>query len=482
MRSGCWAKLCVWIVCFSGWAGAAQGAGFELPGQGTADMGRGGAFVARADDPTAMTHNPGALSKLRGYHILYNHSLVWSPVTFTRAQSGIERTDTYGEPPPAGYGYDPFKPVSNEASLFALGGFLAATADFGLKDWTFALGVFGPNGSGRSKYPVSGGQRYMLTETDLLMLYYSASVAYGHTDSWGVGVTAQYVHMPSVAYSLVVDGQPGGELNPYASGSDVEATLRLSDPFAFSALVGAWWRPQPQVEFAASGRVVPAMLNPSGDFTLRNVPNQTTFTDDQLRVPGSKAGFDLVVPFSAKVGGRYRYLDGGGQEVFDVELDVAYEAWSMVKDYQADLEGEIRLFANRPTDDVTIPKRWRDTVSVRLGGTWQAIPDTLSWSLGGFVEQGANAPNYVHLDFMSLNRAGVGTGFKVTAGIVNLSASYMHIFQADATVSEEFGKVTQQRPVAQCPDGCSGYTGVPANAGKFVSSYDQLAVSAEVAF
>lgn len=489
-RSNRWLRLwlALWVVA-SVWASvlwaapeSARAAGFELPGQGTADMGRGGAFVARGDDPTAIAINPGSLVKLRGYHLLYNHSFVWSPVTFTRSVSQLERTDPYGEPPPVGYNYDPFAPVSNGSELFALGGFFAATANFGLDGWTFALGVFGPNGSGRSQYPITGGQRYMLTETNLLLLYYSAAVAYGDPDLWGVGATLQYVHMPSVQYSLVVDGQPGGDLNPYAAGGDVEATLQLSDPFAFSAIVGGWWRPTPALELGASGRVVPALLNPSGDFSLRNVPGQTQFTADKLEVPGASAAFELTVPITAKVGGRYRHLGTDGEEIFDIELDLAYEAWSMVNDYNVNLEGEILLYARAPVQDVSIPKRWRDTVSVRLGGTWQIVPKMLSWSLGGFWEQGANPQNYVHLDFMSLDRFGFGTGLKTTVGLLSISAAYMHVFQADATVDENFGKVIQQRPVSQCPDGCGGFSGVVANAGTFKSSYDQLAVSAEVGF
>jgi len=40
--------------------------GLDIPEQGARSLARGGAFSARADDPTATIHNPGAVSKLRG--------------------------------------------------------------------------------------------------------------------------------------------------------------------------------------------------------------------------------------------------------------------------------------------------------------------------------------------------------------------------------------------------------------------------------
>jgi long-chain fatty acid transport protein len=461
-------------------AGTAHAGGLEIPDRGARAMARGGAFAARADDPTAVEYNPGALSKLRGTHLTLADDLLWSHTRFTRSPSSIASPID-----PSAYGVEPTKPVENEDPLFPYGAFLAATSDFGLKDWTFAFSVYGPHAAAQESYPVKGGQRYMLTKLDALLAYVGPSIAWGG-ENFGVGTTLQYVWMPKLKYSLAVDGQPGGELNPYVSSSDVEATLDLKDDFAYTALIGAWWRPMPALELALSGRVIPVHLDTTGKLVLRDVPDETQFTADDLDVPGDHASLEMVLPPTARLGARYRYLDGD-RELFDVEADVAYEAWSVVDSYDVHLRGTIKLLANEPAQDVSIQKRWRDTVSVRVGGTWAVMPDFLRVSAGGLWERGATPHNYADLDFLSLDRYGLSLGGDVTLGDpgalhVDLAVAYSHLFQPDVTVSEKHGKVIQQRPVAQCPDGCGGYSGVPANAGKFESSYDQLAFQANLHF
>jgi len=165
-----------------------------------------------------------------------------------------------------------------------------------------------------------------------------------------------------------------------------------------------------------------------------------------------------------------------------VEIDVVYEAWSAIDTYDLDLEGEIKLYGGEPVQDISIPKKWRDTLSVRLGGTYVAVPDVFDVSLGGYYEQGATPLNYTHLDFLSVDRIGLGAGFTYKTGSLELSLAYSHVFQETREVTETFAKVVQQRPVAQCPDGCNGFSGVPANAGKFESSVDIVSVGIEAGF
>ncbi|MCA9537647.1 MAG: outer membrane protein transport protein [Myxococcales bacterium] len=457
--------------------GPVWAAGLEIPEQGVRSVSRGGAFSAKANDPTAALHNPGALSKLRGPQLIYSHNLLWHNASFTRAESQIPAGTSYE-------GQDPLAKVENESPFFGLGALFAASHDFGLEDWTFAFSVYGPNYTGHVKYPETGGQRYMLTELDTLVLFNGLSVAWGK-ENFGVGTTLQWAWLPRMRYSLVVDGQPGGSLNPYASATDTVATLNISDPFAFTAQVGAWWRPIDEIEIAVSGRVLPVRFEAEGDFELKNVPGQTQYTDDLLTVPGASAKLEITLPPTARLGVRYRNLDGT-REKFDVEFDVVYEAWSMVDAYDADLEGTLNAYGGFMTQDVTLPKRWRDTFSFRLGGTANVIGD-LSLSAGGYYEQGASHRNYTALDFMSLERVGVGGGLAYALGDpdgfqADLLVSYQHVFQEDRDVPEQYGKVMQQRPIAQCPDGCGGLTGVPANAGHFESSFDTLSFGVHARF
>lgn len=459
----------------------AQAGGFTIPGQGARSISRGAAFVALADDLTALSNNPGGLSKLRGTRLMINYNMLYGPSSFTRSPSSLpEPVGADGQPLRFG---DPLASVENSEDIFPLGISLYVSSDFGLEDWTFAFGIYGPNAFGKMDYGTSGGARYMLTKQDMLLAYYTLGAAYGQKN-WGVGATFQWAHLPVSKFSLVIDGttsSAASTVTPYYSALDLESNLDLSDAGAPTAQLGAWVRPIPQIEIGVSARVVPIYLEPKGDVTLNKLPGQDLANNPNatFTVDGGKATLPLTMPIIARAGIRYRHLSGE-REVFDIELDYVYEGWSSVDAYSVDLEGSVTLLLNgpegegspAPLSDIDLSKKWKDTHSVRLGGTWNAIEDSFSVSAGGFWESAAVPENYSHLDFPSFQRFGVGGGIRLTGYGLDFNLAYMHVFNETREVSETFGKVFQQRPLAPCP--CEGMNGVPANAGKFESAYHQF--------
>lgn len=469
-------------------AGNAQAAGFEIPGNSAAALGRGNAWTASVDDGTAIAHNPGALIKQKGTRLTLSHQTIWDHATFTRAESGIKQDPVANTDPAAA-----LKSVSNSQTPFILGGFFAASSDFGLENFNFAVGMYGPSAVGQKKFPTSGGQRYMLTELDSIVAYISAAAAYGKADHYGVGVTLQLATMERTNMSLVVDASTGGALNPYYGTNDVEATVKMNDPTSFSAIVGGWFRPVPQVELALSSRVLPVTFNAEGTVGIRNAPGGATFTNAQLTMTDPVAKMKLNLAPTVAAGVRYRGLEddgkGGQKERWDVELNAVYEMWSVLKAFDVKMSGQINLFAATEMPDVVIAKNWKDTLSLRLGGTYW-LSDQLGLSAGTYVEQGSTPEGYENLDFTSFDRLGLGLGARWKGERVQLAVGYNRVFSESRTVSELDGKVYQTRPLDGCPvnaqgekcDSGKGWSGVPANAGKFEQSYDVLSGSVTVKF
>ena len=62
-----------WLVCFVTslvlWPGEALGLGYRIPNQDPTAIGRGNAFVATADNPSAIYYNPAGITQLEGQHI-----------------------------------------------------------------------------------------------------------------------------------------------------------------------------------------------------------------------------------------------------------------------------------------------------------------------------------------------------------------------------------------------------------------------------
>lgn len=435
--------------------------GFELPDNGARALGRGGAYTVGADDLTALYYNPARLSHQKGSTFLWHHNLVFHDLTFERADlsEGWEADDPS------------FDSVSDANDFFALGGFLALSSDFGLEDWVFALGIYGPSSVGSKDFPDYGPQAFMLTEMEMLLAYYSASLSYQPLETFSMGLTLQYVDLSKMQYGVVVDA--GKVTLPYPKADPgnqhTVATLNLEDRMNFTAIAGLWWAPTSFLEWGVASRFIPVDLEPEGKVGV-DQPNLNP-EDLTARAP-------LTLPIQVRTGLRYVHRDGD-KERFDIELDAFYENWSVIEDFYVDLDGRIN---GETTADVVLPRNWTDTVSLRLGSDILAIDDLLTLRVGGYWENGATPANYEHIDFPSFDRYAATLGSSIELGSFTLTVAYAHILQEDRTVSEDYGKVIQQRPLAQCPGGCGGLTGVVANAGTITSSFDILSLGLEARF
>ncbi len=409
-----------------------------------------------------MHYNPGALAKQRGTRFTYNHSLIFHDTRFDR------------EPLSDAWGSDAgttFSSVGDADKLFPLGLYAALTTDFGLDNWTFGAGVWGPHSVGKHDYPEYGPQSFMLTDMNVLMAYYSLSAAWKWRDVFGIGVTAQYVDLLQLDYGLVVDSTFTEALNPVpdSASTQLTSTLRLKDRTAGTALVGMWYRPHRRIELGLAGRVVPVFLKPTGTM---EVDKPTLVTDDiTVTMP-------LTLPATVRGGVRYIH-EKGDRTIFDVELNAQWEGWSVIDAYEVDVEGQI---SGQVVEDLYLAKQWKDTVSVRLGGDYNVIPTHLTLRAGAYWESAASPEAFAHLDFPSFMRAGVGAGITAGGRGVYGTVGFLHVFQQAQAVDELTGKVFQQRPVRPCPDRCGGASGVPSNAGRFTSRYEILNLGIEFRF
>src|SRR5258706_13789807 len=115
------------------WAG-----GFELPGNGTEALGRGAAFTAKADDPTALDYNIAGLARQRGTRLLLDANILFHTYEFQRSGSYPTETVPSGEMG-SSFAGQPFPKVSSQAGAF-FAPFLGIPTDFGRLDrWAVAF-------------------------------------------------------------------------------------------------------------------------------------------------------------------------------------------------------------------------------------------------------------------------------------------------------------------------------------------------------
>ncbi len=108
-------------------AGPAIAGAFRIPESGAAAMGQANAFVGQADDPSAVHHNPAAITDLEGVQIMMGMTMITPETEFesdTIPMSGSADKDTF---------YPPYLFYANQ---------------IGESDWFMGLGINAPFGLG----------------------------------------------------------------------------------------------------------------------------------------------------------------------------------------------------------------------------------------------------------------------------------------------------------------------------------------------
>jgi long-chain fatty acid transport protein len=462
---------------------------------GTRAAGRGGAFVARADDVTAVNYNPAGLAEIQATIIQVSNQLSYNSYSYTRAPTAVYRDNQ-----------DPlqvtFPQVSNQTPWQAVDPFIGVASNLGLRNWGFALAVFAPSGIAKAQFPLApedqsqnSGQRYMMVSRECMILNTSASVAWKYADRLGVGATLQWIHVPSLTYSLVIDGSTfPAAANPVSSNMDILSTVKGSSLFTFNAILGAWFRPVPTLQLGLSGQVVPADITVKSHLSV--APLGDLVGTVKLTRDGSLANdvtLTLPLPMVFRGGARYRHLKGE-REVFDIELDIDYTTWSRVKrlgidanNMQATAQSSVLTFKT-----ISIEKDWRDSMGIRLGGDYAVLPNRLTLRAGGYYETAVSPAATFNVDFPTGIQIGGAVGASVFFGKMELAAAYSLRVQPTVSVSEGDARVYQQMPGSRCkepytdPATCNpNYDGRPgpvANAGTYSATSHFASLSATCRF
>lgn len=452
--------------------------------KGAHAAGRGGAFVAKADDISAAHFNPAAFAWHKGTQVQLGNRFSFNQWRYQRAP-----TEDWGNPNPDGTApIVSFDETKNEPGLQALEPLLGVSTDFGLEDWGFALSASAPAGIGKMDFPVDGGGRYMMVGRESQIITYSGSIAWKLRELLGLGVSLQWISVPKLNYSLVVDGDPfGASANPVEGTYDLLANVSGSDYFTFNAILGAWFRPAPNWEIGVSGQVVPSQIKTKSELEIDtlSLPDDVALSREGESV--NDVSLTLPLPMTARVGVRYYEKDAEG-EIFDIEFDVAFETWSRVKTFDLNTNDLLASYGDEDIElgTIVIDKQWNNTVNLHLGGDVRVIPKKLTLRAGTFFESAVANPAYSHIDFVSGMQLGGALGGSVYFGNFELALAYGFRAQPKVTLAEEDAKVYQQRPASACsapyddPNQCNeNYLGQPApavNAGTYVASSHELSL------
>lgn len=339
MRSNRFVPLSLCLAAGLAGADLAAAAGFGLFQHGGRAMGQAGAMTARAPEPSAVTYNPAALTRLEGVQV----------------QAGLDfnhANDEYDSPTGS---FAARHVIQFPASLYATwkpaGGSLA-----------YGFGLDAPFYSNLDWQPVRFPGRFLTRRVELRVYELHPVVAWDLGGGWSLGGGARYVfgdlsQEDNGVFTFNIQDTPTGPVVAVPVEVERNASADVDDlawDLAVHYTSQAWgW-----------GAVFRSPVTLKGDGDLDYDPRD---------VPPGVPGLD------AQVAARFR--DGSVRQSFEIprelrggiwyapypelrlELDASYQSWSSLEN--TDVTYNPDAFGDGPT--VSTRRDWDDTLSLRLG-------------------------------------------------------------------------------------------------------------------
>jgi long-chain fatty acid transport protein len=434
--------------------------GYFVPDRGVRAYSRGGAFLVGNDDLSAIWYNPAALAGQRGTRIQVDGALVFWNMEFQRYTI-----------PEVG---DVYQPIQNSAPPLPDPS-LAVSSDFGLSHWTFAFSAYGPY-KGLNHFSQDGSQRYSLVREDNLGYYLAVAAAWEPVDGFRIGLAPTLITLlinntqAATAYSGIFGGPEQTDLDAYVQ-------FIAKDEFVPTVMIGLWLSPGswwPALNGLQLGfSLMPGVkIDARGSVRVR-LPASYYYDGVTVDPPEPEASTSFALPWIVRAGVRY------ARPRFDLEFNVVWETWSnfetiTVKPLKPTYFRNVPLIGDFVMLPLVLDRHYRDTVSLRLGGSVRPL-DWLVLRLGGYYENGATADEYFTVACADADKWALGAGVGVVWGMLELDVGYMHVFQVDKDI--QVGQSQARQSNLSNPEDT-----VPVGAGFYHSSYDLIGISALLRF
>jgi long-chain fatty acid transport protein len=319
------------LVCvLLGHAPLGQGSGFLIYEHGAAAMAMGGAFVAIANDPSAVFHNPAGIAFLKGTQVSVGTTLIFSRSSM----------DLFNYPDPTKRYWKQVEQVFYPSTFYIT---------HSLSDRvTLGFGFFSPYGLG-AEWPKENPLRYLGYKDDMKTFFFNPVVAVKLAENLSLGVGISYI--TSTVMFRLVELENFGPYGKY----DVPAELKGDgSSWGFNAgllyktkklSLGFNWRSQFDIKFSGDLALdtsgLPAPLKPF-------VPTSDTGTTN-FRFP------DIL-----GLGVAYNATDK-----LLLSFDFHYITWSRFDKYVID-------FTTVP--DLVVPQNFDDSSLLRGGVQYYLDP------------------------------------------------------------------------------------------------------------
>lgn len=457
-------RVCSWslflaLAAMVGSESVADAGGLFVPGAGPVAQGRAGAFAARADDPSAIAHNPAGFAKLDGTQLYVGANFLRYVMSYKRA--GVYEP-VLNDPQPDYVG-QPFPTIEhNQDSAIGFLGFqtlptFAVSTDLGHPEWPvrFGFGLYGPqafpNRGFGSEVTLANGtvapapQRYDVVEQEIILSAPSLIVAYSPTSyldiavrgSWGFGsaqgsktlwTLRNYEEDPGQDSLFTLSDAKDNFIPMFGAGVLLRPTNNIE--------LGAAWASKGELRAQGTGSSEIGTGSPFGaDVAIIPRPDNETKCAKGGVEGALKACLATDLAQSATIAGRYIFRNAEGKERADIELDVKWENWADAGVSTVHVDGMIDV-TGVFLEPVVNTHGFEDVISTRLGGSYRV--DLAGGELeirGGAAYDTRTAPSsWSRVDQDNKRRATFASGLGFSKGRYRLDLGLGGVWEPDTTV------------------------------------------------
>lgn len=438
------------LACAGFGVSEAWAAGLYLSNRGVRPLGRGGAFIAGADDAGAITYNPAGLFDAGGQFLLDGAWVNFSS-EYTR-QSLVRQVDPNTGEPVGSYvqtfapveGSTPFLPIPTIAGTYKLN-----------PEWVLGAGIWAPYAALASYPDTVGGQpspqRYsLLSLGGSALALVGVGAAYAPSPKLRLGATLGI--LTGVFRSTVVFSGCVPErffCAPEDPDYDVLAELNAGPIVAPTGQLGAIYKINSKVTLGASFQL-PIFVR-SGATIRTRLPASPVF--ETAVQEGEDADIDFELPWGIQVGVEARPIDH-----LRVELAGSFDGWGIHDTIEVDPDGvALKNIAAFPEKyyipKVALARGFQNSFSVRLGGEYDfSVAGKRMFARGGISFDSTAVPDeYLSVLTMDANKITPSIGFGAEIGPIRLDAVFAYVIMPEVTVDPASAKIQQVSPVQANP-------------------------------
>lgn len=380
----CITAVVIFSLVFFGLSSLSHGTGFLIYEHGAAAMAMGGAFVALANNPSAIFHNPAGIAFLEGTQISLGTTLITSNTSLelTNLATTVEAVSQWFYP-------------SNFYISHKMNDRVAV-----------GFGFFNPYGLG-TKWPEDYALRFIATEDDMKTFFFNPVVAVKLDENFSVSVGVTYVYgtLELARVNLVDLTLYGGSI--YEAAVVIKGT---GDAFGLNA--GALYRGENfSLGFNWRGGFD---LNFEGDLALDNSNIPAPF----LAAVPTEAGITTTMSIPHILGFGVA-LNLTESLIFTADLH--YILWSTFKEFALEIDYPDPV----PDDTETFVEDWKNSYVIR-GGFQYMVKENFALRAGFLYDKTPQPVETMDPLLPDANRWALTGGFGYKSGNFVIDVAYQY--------------------------------------------------------